>query len=115
MSMLRQKPDLRGAATLFDALGDEVRIRIVARLCARGPLSIARIAEGARISRQGMTKHLHVLERAGLLASSKSGREEIWQIKPEAFDEARHYLHMIAAKWERTLHRFKAFVEAKDG
>ena len=111
MSMLRQNPDLWRAVPLFGALGDPVRMQIVARLCGRGPLSIARIAKGARISRQGMTKHLHVLESAGLLAASKRGREQIWQIKPEALAEAQHSLGLIASQWEGALNRLKAFVE----
>jgi len=52
-----------------------------------------------------------VLESAGLLAASKRGREQIWQIKPKALAEAQRSLDLIAAQWEGALNRLKAFVE----
>ncbi|HVS76723.1 MAG TPA: metalloregulator ArsR/SmtB family transcription factor, partial [Steroidobacteraceae bacterium] len=66
---------LAGAAAVFAALGDPARLRIVARLCETGPLSIIRLTQGANISRQAITKHLHALSDAGLVSSERSGRE----------------------------------------
>jgi DNA-binding transcriptional ArsR family regulator len=68
---------LAEAAPLLAALGDESRLRIVARLCAGGPLSIARLTEGSNITRQAVTKHLQALSNAGLVRSDRSGRERI--------------------------------------
>src|ERR1700722_15817229 len=66
----RRAPDaarsLEEAAPLFAALGDETRLRLVARLCDGGPMSITRLAEGSDVTRQGVTKHLRVMERARL-------------------------------------------------
>ena len=70
---------LAEAAPLFAALGDETRLKLVGRLCVDGPLSIARLSEGAGVTRQAVTKHLETLGDAGLVRHSrrlpgKSGR-----------------------------------------
>ena len=72
------------AAPVFAALGDETRLAIVARLSAGGPQSIVRLTEDAHVSRQAITKHLLALEGAGLVRSSRDGRERIWEIQAEA-------------------------------
>ena len=77
-------PPLAGAAPVFAALGDETRLNVIARLCASGPQSIARLTEGASVSRQAITKHLHALAQAGLVRSKRAGRERIWEIPDEA-------------------------------
>src|SRR6266481_6446810 len=70
-----------GAAPIFAALGDKTRLRIVARMCGEGPMSIMRLADGASVTRQAITKHLHALEKAGLARSSRKGRERIWELR----------------------------------
>ncbi|HYZ89809.1 MAG TPA: metalloregulator ArsR/SmtB family transcription factor [Myxococcales bacterium] len=102
---------VRGSAPLFAALGDETRLRVVSRLCARGPASIARLASGAGVTRQAITKHLHVLARAGLVRGTRRGREHVWELDPTQLAEARRYLDSISAQWDDALSRLKAFVE----
>lgn len=80
-------------------------------LCAGGAFSIAQLTAGTDISRQGVTKHLHVLADAGLVGGLKQGRERLWQLEPAAIDEARRTLELIGQQWERRLGRLKAFVE----
>ena len=99
------------AAPVFAALGDETRLRLIARLGADGPLSIARLTAGTTVSRQAVTKHLHVLEDAGLARATRRGREQLWELEPEPLDEARRYLDEISAQWDNALNRLKAFVE----
>ena len=60
---------------VFAALGDETRLRIVSRLGERGRLSIVTLTEGTRVTRQAISKHLRVLEDAGLVRSPRQGRE----------------------------------------
>jgi DNA-binding transcriptional ArsR family regulator len=98
-------------AQLFAALGDETRLRVVARLCAAGPLSITRLTEGTCVSRQAVTKHLRVLAGAGLVRGARSGRESVWKLDPRRLAEARRLLDMISKEWDDTLGRLKAFVE----
>jgi DNA-binding transcriptional ArsR family regulator len=104
-------PAFTEAAPLFAALGDETRLRIVARLCERGPMSIARLTEGSNITRQAVTKHLLALSSAGLVRGDRSGRQRIWQLETERLDEIRTYLEQISRQWDRALLRLRAFVE----
>ena len=99
------------AAPLFAALGDATRLQIVARLCSGGPSSIMRLASGARVSRQAVTKHLYALEHAGIARSARAGRERIWELRPQRLSEARRYLDQISDQWDAALGRLQAFVE----
>jgi DNA-binding transcriptional ArsR family regulator len=103
--------DVRGSAPLFAALGDETRLRLVSRLCARGPASIARLASRAGVTRQAVTKHLHVLARAGVVRGTRRGREHVWELAPEQLAEARRLLESISRDWDDALSRLKSFVE----
>ena len=71
---------LADSAPVFAALGDSTRLGLVAQLCTRGPLSIVRLTEGARVTRQAVTKHLHVLAGAGLVRGARVGRDHVWEI-----------------------------------
>lgn len=102
------------SAEVFAALGDDTRLRVVARLSEEGPLSIARLTEGSRISRQAVTKHLQVLANAGLVKSSRDGREHLWQLEPKSLSEARRLLDLISREWDGTLERLRAYVEHDD-
>ena len=102
------------AAPVFAALGDATRLRIVARLCQAGPQSIVRLTEGAQVTRQAITKHLHALAHAGLVRSTREGRERIWQIEPQRLALANRCLEQISRRWDDTLERLRAFVETDD-
>ena len=99
------------AAPLFAALGDQTRLRLVARLGAEGPLSITRLTAGTDVTRQAVTKHLEVLAGAGLARSAPRGRERLWQLQPEPLDEVRRALDLISRKWDESLGRLKAALE----
>jgi DNA-binding transcriptional ArsR family regulator len=98
---------------LFAALGDETRLRIVARLCDGGPLSIARLTDGSGVTRQAVTKHLRALSEAGLARSERDGRERIWKLQPRRLDEVHRYLEQISEQWDRALDRLRALVETE--
>jgi len=102
---------LAHAAPLFAALGDETRLRLVSRLCAGGPLSIAELTTGGAVTRQAVTKHLHVLADAGLVSDVRRGRERIWQLEVQRLEEARRCLDQISKGWDEALDRLKTFVE----
>jgi len=106
--------DLAASAPVFAALGDETRLGIVTRLSAEGPLSITRLTAGRGITRQAVTKHLHVLAEAGLAHSSQIGRERIWELEPQPLLTAREYLSRISVQWDEALDRLQRFVEADD-
>jgi DNA-binding transcriptional ArsR family regulator len=105
---------LASAASVFAALGDDTRLSIVARLSAGGPQSIARLTDAVDVSRQAVTKHLEALAEAGLVRSSKDGRERIWELETRRLADAQRYLDQISSEWDRAIDRLRAFVETDD-
>ncbi|HEV2297967.1 MAG TPA: metalloregulator ArsR/SmtB family transcription factor [Candidatus Acidoferrales bacterium] len=101
----------RTHALVFAALGDATRLSLVARLCEGQSCSISRLTQGSRLTRQAITKHLRVLERAGIVRSAHAGRESLFEIDLEPIAEAREYLDFVSAQWDQALARLKAFVE----
>lgn len=87
--------ELRRAVPLFAALGDAVRLGIVNRLCARGPMSTVRVSEGSGVSRQAVSKHLDVLESAGVVRSRRKGRERLWEVSGLGLRNAPEWLKSI--------------------
>jgi DNA-binding transcriptional ArsR family regulator len=102
---------LKTRATVFAALGDETRLTVLAKLLSGEPQSIARLTEGTQLTRQAVTKHLHVLESAGVVRSTRAGREALYELQPRPIEDARAYLDGIAQQWDDALARLKAFVE----
>jgi DNA-binding transcriptional ArsR family regulator len=102
---------LKSQAPVFAALGDETRLSMVVKLAAGRPQSISQLTEGTRLTRQAVTKHLHVLEKARVVRNIRVGRESLFELKPEAIDEVRAYLDLVSKQWDETLARLKSFVE----
>ena len=98
-------------APLFDALGDPNRLRIITRLCDRGPCSTSEVTQVVAVSRQAATKHLVLLEAVGLVSSQRKGRERIWQVRPEPLTDASNYLTTLSKRWDRAIDRLRAYVE----
>jgi DNA-binding transcriptional ArsR family regulator len=111
MSRPRAKIPDRRQASVFAALGDETRLSLVGRLSGGPPQSISRLARGSRLTRQAITKHLRVLERAGVVRSVRVGRENHFAFRPEPLKHAQDYLARVSDQWDRVLLRLKAFVE----
>lgn len=102
---------LAHAAPLFAALGDETRLALLDRLGAGGPQSITRLTTESSVTRQAITRHLHVLADAGLVHDIRRGRERIWALDTDRLDEARLYLDQIERHWDEALERLRVFVE----
>ena len=98
-------------ADVFAALGDMTRLQLLSRLSDGREYSIVQLADGLDLTRQGVTKHLHVLRRAGVVSAQKIGRETRFAITPEPLVEARDYLTRAAAQWDEAAARLKTFVE----
>jgi DNA-binding transcriptional ArsR family regulator len=107
----RATPEPINSAPLFAALGDKTRLRLVARLCDDGPMSITGLTEGSTVTRQAITKHLRVLEEAGLMRSKRQGRESVWLLDLKSLEDARRYLDLISKRWDDALGRLREFVE----
>jgi DNA-binding transcriptional ArsR family regulator len=106
-----QKALLTKAAPVFAALGDPVRLAMIARLCMVGPLPTILLKQGTSVSRQAVTKHLRMLEDAGLVQSQRVGRDRLWQIETRQLTEVRKSLDQISAQWDATVERLRRFVE----
>ena len=98
-------------APLFAALGDETRLRIVAKLCQSGPLPIVRLTDGANVTRQAVTKHLRALEEAGLVRSARTGRECVWELETARLAVAKRYLDQVSDRWDGAIERLRTLVE----
>jgi DNA-binding transcriptional ArsR family regulator len=103
--------NLAEPALLFAALGDPTRLALVDQLAGRGPQSITQLTAGSAVTRQAVTKHLHVLADAGLAHDHWQGRERIWQLDTARLEEARRHLDQIGRQWDEALERLRAFVE----
>jgi DNA-binding transcriptional ArsR family regulator len=108
---LGAKAQIADSAAVFFALGDETRLGLVSRLCDGGPMSITRLTEGFEMTRQAVTKHLRVMQEAGLVHRTQRGRESLWLIEPKRLADARRHLESISAQWDDALDRLKRFVE----
>ena len=111
MSKQRVDKAVAGAALLFAALGDPTRLGILQRLSREGPASISMLAESFRTTRQAVTKHLQVLDAAGIIEGERRGREHVWAINPSRLADAQRHLDIIARGWDGALARLKAHVE----
>ena len=96
---------------MFAALGDRTRLALVSKLCGGQPRSISQLARDSALSRQAITKHLRVLESAGIVHSSRSGRESRFQLDPQPLENLREYLELVSEQWDRALSRLKTLVE----
>ena len=103
-----------GAAPLFDALGDPNRLRIIVRLCDLGPSSTSQVTSVIPVTRQAATKHLQLLESAGLVTSNRRGRERVWRVQTEPLARASDYLTQLSRRWDAAADRLRAFVERGD-
>jgi DNA-binding transcriptional ArsR family regulator len=74
-------------------------------------MSIARLTQGAGITRQAVTKHLHVLADAGLARAARAGRAQVWSLAPARLDDARRWLDLVGSRWDQALVRLKASLE----
>jgi DNA-binding transcriptional ArsR family regulator len=92
----------------FAALGDATRIVLVARLRSGESLPITQLARGLRLSRQAVTKHLRVLEQAGLVQGARHGREVRFALQADRISELRGWLDEILAQWQDALGRLRA-------
>lgn len=106
--------DLEAALPVFTALGDATRLRLLNRLSREGPLSISRLTDGTRLTRQAVTKHLRVLADADLVCDRRRGREHLWRLRAQELETARRYLAEIKAQWDEAIGRLKSHVEKRD-
>jgi DNA-binding transcriptional ArsR family regulator len=94
---------------IFSALADHTRRAILQRLMRR-PATITEIAKPFPVSLNAVSKHVMVLERAGLLQRETKGREHYCSIAPRALREAEAWLGRYRQFWEQRLDALEAYV-----
>lgn len=97
---------------VWAAVGDPNRRRLLDLLLDTGESTPTKLASRLDLTRQGVSKHLAVLERAGLITSTPQGRQMSYRIRPDEFDRATRSIADVAAQWDRRLRRIKAIAEA---
>jgi ArsR family transcriptional regulator, cadmium/lead-responsive transcriptional repressor len=97
---------------LWTAVADPTRRRVLDALLERGEANTTTLAAGLPVTRQAVAKHLAVLDRVGLVAGRRSGREVRYAVRPERIDDAAQAMARVAAQWDRRLARIKRLAEA---
>jgi len=101
----------RTRALVFAALGDPTRLSLVAKLCRAQPRSISQLTKRSKLTRQAITKHLRVLEGAGIVHNVHAGRESLFEFDPQPITEVTEYLGFVSEQRDQALSRLKSFVE----
>ena len=99
-------------SVVFQALADPTRRGMLARL-AVGEKSIGQLAAPYEMSFAGASKHVKVLEEAGLLSRRKSGRSHICTLEAEPLAQAERWLRQWECFWNVRLDRLEALVEGE--
>jgi DNA-binding transcriptional ArsR family regulator len=98
-------------STLFSALADPTRRAILARL-AQGEAPVKDLAEPFALSGPAITKHLKVLENAGLISRSREGQQRPCRFEPQALAPAADWIEQYRAMWEAQLDRLDAYLKS---
>ena len=106
-------PNAEAPVRVFAALGDPTRLALLTRLSDGPARSITELTTGAGVTRQAVTKHLEVLEGAGLVSRARAGRESRFAYRAEPLDDAKAFLEAVGARWDEALIRLKALAEER--
>ena len=104
--------EVEDADRLWAALGDPTRLRLLDLLLERGETTASALATELPITRQGIGKHLLVLERAGLVQARRAGRETRFTVRDDRLDQARRQMVGVASRWDERLAAIKRIAEA---
>lgn len=96
---------------IFTALADPVRRSLLADLAEHSPKTATQLARDYPITRQGILKHLTILENAGLVAVHQEGREKRYTLTPKPLSELEQWINTISARWDERLLRLKTWLE----
>lgn len=97
---------------LWSAIGDPSRRRVLELVVSNEEVSASWLAGRVPFSRQAVSKHLVVLERAGLIRRRKHGREVLYQVEADRLDQVTRAMAELAARWDQRLATIKRLAEA---
>jgi DNA-binding transcriptional ArsR family regulator len=93
--------------SVFSALSDPSRRRLVETLAGRESASLTELAAQLPVTRQAVSKHLTALGHAGLVESSRAGRETRYRLTPQPLSEALVWLENVGGQWDERLARLR--------
>jgi len=96
---------------VFTALADPRRREVLEAVASAGGITATAVAERLTITRQAVAKHLAVLTEAGLVTSSKRGREVQYEVTPAPLEQTAKWLQRQASAWDRQLEALKRRAE----
>jgi DNA-binding transcriptional ArsR family regulator len=105
---MRTEPD----DELWAAIADPSRRRVLDLLVQQGEASASSLADQVPFTRQAVSKHLVVLEEAGLISRRKRGREVLFRVDADRLDQATQAMAAVARQWDRRLDTIKRLAEA---
>jgi len=97
---------------LWSAIADPSRRRVLDLLVSHGDVSASWLASQVPFTRQAVSKHLAILEEAGLVTRYKQGREVLYQVDAARLDQAAQAMSNLAARWDQRLNAIKRLAEA---
>jgi len=89
--------------SVFSALSDPSRRRLLESLAARESASLTELASQLPVTRQAVSKHLAALAEAGLVESARTGRETHYSLTPQPLDDAMVWMERIGEQWDERL------------
>lgn len=98
-------------STVFSALADATRRAILARL-SEGEAPVKELAAPFDLSGPAITKHLHVLERAGLISRGREGQMRPCRLEPHALAPAADWIDQYRAMWDERLDRLDSYLKS---
>ena len=105
---MRTEPDDH----LWAAIADPSRRRVLDLLVQRGEATASTLADQVPFTRQAVSKHLVVLEEAGLIERRKQGREVLFRVDADRLDQATRAMAEVARQWDRRLDTIKRLAES---
>jgi DNA-binding transcriptional ArsR family regulator len=101
-------------APVFAALADPMRRSLLVNLAENSPRTATQLAQEYPITRQGILKHLNILEEAGLVAVHQKGREKRYSLTPEPLTELERWIKDLESLWDKRLLRLKTLLENEE-
>jgi len=111
MSNPRRELTASKVAPVFAALGDGIRLELLTRLSNGQPQSISQLTLGLSLTRQGVSKHLSILEQARLVTRKRVGRESQFSLQHRTLNDAGRYLDRASEQWDEAMGRLRDLVE----
>lgn len=99
------------ADELWAAIADPTRQQLLDLILAAGDATASGLARDLPITRQGIAKHLAVLERAGLVEATRSGREVKFTVRRDRLDQTTQRMAQVVARWDERLATIKRIAE----